>query len=73
MGVLKLDDLDPDGVPIFVEWDRMRLGDSLFIPCLNTTAAMKQVRAVFARRRWNMRVQIRTENHIWGLRIWRIA
>lgn len=73
MRVLGIDDLDPDGVPILIAWDRMRVGDSVFIPCVNTSAARKQLKGVFARRGWQSRVRILDENHIWGLRIWRVT
>jgi hypothetical protein len=73
MEVLRLDDVGPDGVRFIVEWDQVRVGDSVFIPCLNVALADKQIRAIFARRQWELRVQVRTENHILGVRIWRTA
>ena len=33
-GVLKKDDLNPDGVRIIVKWDDMVAGSSVFIPCI---------------------------------------
>jgi hypothetical protein len=56
MGVLKLDDLDPDGVHIVVDWGALQVGSSFFVPCLNTTAAKKQIKTAFSRRGWKMRV-----------------
>lgn len=73
MGVLKIDDINPDGVHLIVDWDRMRTADSVFIPCVNVTKAQKQVQAVFDRRGWKMRVHVSVENNIMGIRIWRIA
>jgi hypothetical protein len=73
MEVLRLDDVGPDGVRFIVEWGQVRVGDSVFIPCLNVALADKQIRAIFARRQWELRVQVRTENHILGVRIWRTA
>ena len=73
MGVLKLDDLHPDGVHIVVEWGALRVGSSFFIPCLNTTDAKKQIKGVFARRGWTMRIYIGAENDVWGIRVWRIT
>lgn len=73
MGVLKVDDLDPDGVPIFIDWDTMRVGASVFIPCINTSSALKQCRKVFARRGWRMRAVICEHHRILGVRIWRIT
>lgn len=73
MGVLKIDDINPDGVHLIVDWDRMRTADSVFIPCVNVTKAQKQVQAVFDRRGWKMRVHVSVENNIMGIRIWRIT
>lgn len=73
MAVLKLDDLDPDGVPIFVDWDAMSVSASVFVPCINTSSALKQCRKVFDRRGWQMRAVICEERNILGVRIWRTA
>lgn len=71
MGVRNFDQIAPDGLLIVVEWDEMRVGSSVFLPCVNTSEAVKQVRGVFDRRGWKMRIAIRPENGIWGVRIWR--
>lgn len=73
MGVLKIDDLHPDGVPVFVDWDAVRVGTSFFVPCINTSAAIKQVKGVFGRRGWTMRIHITAERNILGVRFWRTA
>jgi hypothetical protein len=73
MGVLKLDDLHPDGVHIVVDWGALRVGSSFFIPCINTTDAKKQIKGVFDRRGWTMRIYIGAENDVWGIRVWRIT
>ena len=73
MGVLNLDQLAPDGLLIIVDWDKLRPGSSVFIPCINTTAAKSQVKGVFARRGWTMRYAIRPEKGIWGIRFWRVS
>lgn len=73
MGVLTLDQVGPDGLLIVVDWDVMRVGSSVFLPCIDTTEALKQVRGIFGRRRWHMRYAIRPEKDLWGVRIWRIA
>jgi hypothetical protein len=73
MEVLRLDDIGPDGVRMIVDWDRMGTSDSVFVPCLNVTKALKQIQAIFDRRGWKLRVHVSVENHIMGLRIWRIT
>jgi hypothetical protein len=71
MEVLRLDDIGPDGVRMIIDWDKMLPKDSVFIPCLNVAKAHKQLCPIFARRGWNLRVHVRVENNILGLRIWR--
>jgi hypothetical protein len=73
MGVLRDEDLAPDGVLLVVHWDAMKVGDSIFVPCINTTSAIKTARIVFNRRGWHIRLKIGAHNHIWGVRIWRSA
>jgi len=41
-GVLKTDDLNPDGVRVVVKWADMDVGTSVFVPCINTEEAMRQ-------------------------------
>lgn len=73
MGVLTLDQIAPDDLLLVVDWGAMRVGSSVFLPCINTPMAIKQTRGIFERRGWAMRVAIRVEGNIWGVRIWRIA
>lgn len=73
MGVLREDDIGPDGVVIVVDWDLMKVADSIFIPCINVKLALKQVRKIFERRGWSLRSKVSIENEILGLRIWRTA
>ena len=71
MGVLTLDQIAPDGLLIVVDWDAMQVGSSVFVPCIDTTEALKQVGGIFDRRGWAMRVRIAPEKGIWGVRVWR--
>jgi hypothetical protein len=73
MGVLREDEIGPDGVRIVVNWDAMRPGNSIFIPCVNVNLGHRQVAKIFARRGWKLRTHVKTEGHILGLRIWRVA
>lgn len=73
MTVLRLDDLHPDGVPLFVDWEHFLPGRSVFAPCVNTTAAIKQMKGVAGRHGWTVVTQIRVERHILGVRMWRTA
>ena len=73
MGVLREDDIGPDGVVIVVDWDLMKVGHSIFIPCINVKLAIKQVRKIFERKGWKLRSKVCIEHNILGLRIWRAA
>ena len=66
-----IDDLHPDGVRIVVNWDDMVVGSSVFIPCIDTTAARSQARSVAVRRKWTIKVTPQIENQLFGVRIWR--
>ena len=69
--VLKIDDLNPDGVKITVAWEHMVVGASVFVPCVNTTRAGEQVRKIAEFKSWRVAVRTRIENKMFGVRIWR--
>lgn len=71
--VLRKDDLHPDGVRISVNWDNMVVGASIFIPCIDTETAAKQVSTIFSHKKWCFNKEIRVENGKFGLRIWRVT
>lgn len=72
-GILKTDDLNPDGVRIIVNWDDMVTSSSVFILCINVTLAVEQVNDVAKRRNWQIKTQVRVENEKLGVRVWRIV
>ena len=72
-GILKTDDLNPDGVRIIVNWDNMVTSSSVFILCINVTLAVKQINDVAKRRDWQIKTQVRVENKKLGVRDWRIV
>ena len=71
MKPLRLDDLDPDGVKIIVKRDKFVVGASVFIPCINTEKAKKQLKRVASLKQYQISIQIRIENGMWGVRTWR--
>lgn len=73
MGVLTLDQIAPDGPLIVIDWDQLKVGSSVFVPCMNTSLAKRQVGEIFKRRGWKMRLVIRPERELWGVRFWRVA
>lgn len=65
------DDLHPDGIRIVVAWPAMKVGMSVFVPCLNTDEAKKQIDKIAAERGWKMQTQVRIEDGNFGVRTWR--
>jgi len=63
--------IEPDGVPIEVNWDKFTVGASVFIPCVNTVKASQQVKYVTAKLNMLVQVTTREENKKWGIRVWR--
>jgi len=64
-------DLNPDGVKVVVDWDKMCVGASVFVPCVNTIRASEQARKVAELKLWRVAVRTRIENKMFGVRIWR--
>ena len=71
MTVLRSHDLAPDGVRIVVDWDAMHVGTSIFVPCIDTEKAKKQIKSVFMTHHWEFLSRVRVENRYLGLRVWR--
>lgn len=66
-----LDDLDPDGIRIVINWKGMSRGASVFVPCINTHKAKDQVNAIAKAKRWQVTTKIVIENGKLGIRLWR--
>tara|TARA_R110000796_G_scaffold117381_2_gene230209 strand:- start:721 stop:948 length:228 start_codon:yes stop_codon:yes gene_type:complete len=71
--VLKIDDLNPDGLRITINWGVMDVKSSIFIPCINTEKAKDQLKKLAKRKKWEFEVQICIEDKKLGLRVWRIV
>lgn len=71
--VMKLDDLNPDGLRITINWDNMAVGSSFFLPCINVDKGEKQLKSVAKMKSWKFDIQICIENEKLGLRVWRIV
>ena len=69
--VLKIDDLNPDGLRITINWGVMDVKSSIFIPCINTEKAKDQLKKLAKRKKWEFEVQICIEDKKLGLRVWR--
>jgi len=66
-----LDDLDPDGLVIKVEWDKFIVGSSIFVPAINHLKLKEQILDIAKRKGWEVETRRRVEGKILGLRIWR--
>jgi len=70
--MLRLNDLDPDGVNIIIDWGKMVVGASVFIPCINTQKATTQCKNIFKRKCWQLEIRVIIQDNKLGVRIWRI-
>ena len=66
---LRTDDLNPDGVKVIVQWDKMVVGASVFIPCVDTEKAKQQMVKIAELKTWQVEIRVRIENKMFGLRI----
>lgn len=73
MDVLKIHDINPDGVRIQIKWDKMVVGSSVFIPCIDTDEARGQVRKIADSKGWKIDYRVRVESGNMGVRIWRLV
>ena len=68
---MKTDDLNPDKVKVIVDWDKMVVGASVFVPCVDTDKAKQQIKKIAEMKEWAVEVRVRIENDMFGVRIWR--
>ena len=69
--IIRLNDLQPDGVRIRVSWEKMVVNASIFIPCIDTDTALKQVKNIAEEREWVITTRVQIEAGKLGVRIWR--
>ena len=70
--ILKNFDLDPDCVRVEVNWGKMVVNASVFIPCINTQKATQQAKKIAEKKNWEFKIHIRIEDNKLGIRIWRL-
>ena len=71
MKVAKIDDLNPDGLKITVDWESMDVGMSFFLPCIDIDKAKKQLKDVAKMKNFELELRTAIENKKLGLRVWR--
>jgi hypothetical protein len=69
--VLKVDDLNPDGLRVTVNWEDMGVEASIFVPCVNTEKGKEQLKKIAKRKEWDFEMQVCIEGGKLGLRAWR--
>ena len=62
--------IDPDGIPMRIDFHNLREGYSVFIPCLNTLTAKKQVLYIADKMDLPVQCQTTIANGRYGLRVW---
>ena len=67
----KLEQIAPDDVLIEVAWDKWDVGQSVFVPCLKTKDAVKQMHEIARYKGMRLTSQIGVENGLFGVRFWR--
>lgn len=70
-GVVRDDDLNPDGVRVVIDWGSMVVGSSIFIPCINTHGATEELRRICVVKGWEHSTVVRVEDGKLGVRMWR--
>ena len=70
-GVLRVYDLNPDGVRVVINWDALVVGASMFIPCINTNQATQQLTTITDKKGWKTTTKVTVESGKLGFRMWR--
>jgi hypothetical protein len=60
------------GLTLRINWSKFIVGASIFIPCLDTEAALASIVPTLRRLRYRIKHQVAIDKGIYGLRIWRI-
>ena len=61
-----------EGIPVIIEWHKMVLGSSFFIPALDTEPLKQQILDLAVQRGIRLRCKETVENEKIGIRFWRI-
>lgn len=71
---LKTRDLNPDAVRIVVDWGAMVVGSSVFIPCVDTDKALKQIKRICVdEMEWDVVAKAVISGPYTGVRVWRLV
>ena len=70
-GVLRIHDINPDGIRVVINWDALLVGASMFIPCINTNQATQQLTTITDKKGWKTTTKVTVESGKLGVRMWR--
>lgn len=65
-------EISPDGVVFEVDLDRFAVGTSMFIPCINTDKAVRQIKKITKLTSNQLEYRVVIEAEKYGVRIWRV-
>jgi hypothetical protein len=71
--MLKIGDINPDGIRVIINWERMVVGASVFVLCVNTEKAILQLTKITQAKGWDSTIRTVTEDGKLGVRIWRVT
>lgn len=69
---LHRDTVTPDGIPVVIEWDKLDVGTSVFIPAINLIKLSSQLQDIARRKRMVVKGFPRIEAGKYGMRVWRM-
>lgn len=55
-----------------INWRKFRRGASFFVPCLDTEAAIKEIKRITKRLKYDVLIKIVIEDNVRGVRTWRL-
>jgi len=61
------------GVDYEIDWDSIKVGDSFFIPCVDTPGLNRAMSHKAKQLKWEITFDIRDEAGKWGVRYWRLV
>ena len=63
--------LNPDGVEIQIPWNKLEVGSSVFIPCINNKKASRAALKIARELKITIKHSVVIEKEKLGIRIWR--
>ena len=67
----KSTDISPDGVRIVIDWGKFVVGTSVFVPCVNTKQAMRDIVAASGIAHKDLVKRVCVDKGRYGVRVWR--